>query len=519
VVEGEHLTGRVGLPPDEELVDLAAAGGAVASETEVLDSPAAGGAAIRGGTLRLVGYAAGVLMALAAAPLLIRHLGVADFGRYTLVLSLVALVQGLTEGGLTAIGLREYSVLEKDKRDDMMRHLLGLRIVLTTSGVALAVGFALVAGYDSAVVLGTAVAGVGLLLLTLFNLLSVPLSAELRYGWIAVGEVARQAVATVLIIVLVVAGARLVPLLAVQIPGGVVALAIVLALVRKRVPLKPAVERSAWWALARQTLPYAVAVAVAALYFRITIVLMSLVSTDQATGYFATSYRIIEVLIGVPLLVISTLFPVLARAAQNDASRLRYAAQRTLDMMIMAGVWISLALGLGASFVIQVLGGAKFEPAVSTLQIQAATIACLFTTVTCSFLLLALRRHRAILLGSLVPLVFGVTLTLLLAPSHGADGAAVATICAELGFAVTLLALVRGSGPGRVPLSLRVLIPTGLAAATGLAVGLLALSYDRPIVAAAAATVSYFGVLFALGQVPPELREALQLGKWRGRAT
>lgn len=515
MVEGERLTDHSS-PISEELLE-AAAGGAVASETEVLDSPAAGGAAIRGGTLRLVGYVVGVVMALGSAPLLIRHLGVVDFGRYTLVLSLIALVQGLTDGGITAVGLREFSVLEKEKRDEMMRHLLGLRIVLTVSGVTLAVAFTVIAGYDAAVVLGTGVAGVGLLLLTLFNLLSIPLSAELRYGWIAAGEVARQAVATALIIALVLAGAGLVPLIAVQIPAGAIALAIVLMLIRRRVSLRPAIERSAWWALVRQTLPYAAAVALAAIYFRITIVLMSLVSTNEATGYFATSYRVIEVLIGVPLLVVSTLFPVLARAAQNDASRLLYAAQRTLDMMIMVGVWASLALGISASFVIQVLGGSKFEPAVSTLQIQAATIACLFISVTCSFLLLALRRHRAILLGNLVPLACGVTLTLALAPSHGADGAAVATVAAELGLALTLLFLVRGSGPGRVPLSLRVLLPTALATGAGLGVGLWLLSFGRPIVAATAATISYLGVLLACGQLPPELLEALRLRKWRRR--
>ena len=43
--------------------------------------------------------------------------------------------------------------------------------------------------------------------------------------------------------------------------------------------------------------PLAIAIAVNALYFRITIVIMSLVSTATQTGYFATSYRIIEVLL------------------------------------------------------------------------------------------------------------------------------------------------------------------------------------------------------------------------------
>ena len=59
-----------------------------------------------------------VVLGLAAAPLLVRHLGVVDFGRYTLVLSLMALVQGVTEGGLSAIGLREYACSASVARHD-----------------------------------------------------------------------------------------------------------------------------------------------------------------------------------------------------------------------------------------------------------------------------------------------------------------------------------------------------------------------------------------------------------------
>src|SRR5688572_5733180 len=67
----------------------------------------AGPAAIRGAALRVVGYAVALGLSVLSAALLFRHLGVVDGGRYVTVLSLVALVGGLTEGGLTAIGVRE----------------------------------------------------------------------------------------------------------------------------------------------------------------------------------------------------------------------------------------------------------------------------------------------------------------------------------------------------------------------------------------------------------------------------
>ena len=80
-------------------------------ETDILATPAAGRAAIRGGILRTGGFAIGVGLSVAAAALLIRHLGPADFGRYTAVISLVTILAAIAEAGMTSIGVREYSLL------------------------------------------------------------------------------------------------------------------------------------------------------------------------------------------------------------------------------------------------------------------------------------------------------------------------------------------------------------------------------------------------------------------------
>ena len=365
--------------------------------------------------------------------------------------------------------------------------------------------------------MGTAVAGAGLLLYVVFSLLSVTLQADLRFGWITTAEVLRQAIAAALIVALVVANATgLIPFLATQIPASLAALVIAIALTYGRVPLRPTVHVSAWWALVRETLPYAIAVAISAVYFRIVVVLMSLVSTEVETGYFSASYRVIEVLVGVPALLVGATFPVLSRAARDDADRLLYVGQRTFDLMIMIGLWLTLCVALGAGFMIAVIGGAAFENSVDVLRIQAFAIVCTFVTATCGFMLLSLRRHRAIMLASVVPLTFGVALTLALAPSGGATGAAIGTVAAEAGFAAAVLwAVVTKRSSKRVPLSLRVLIPAGAAAALAASVRLLL--PDAPeVVIVALASVVYFAALAAMGQIPSELRDALRQRFGRG---
>jgi O-antigen/teichoic acid export membrane protein len=114
---------------------------------ELLDTRHAGPAALRGSVLRTGAYVLGILLSLISAPLLVRHLGVATFGRYVSVLSLVTIVAGFTEGGLNSVVLREYATLDGPRRSEMMRSAIGMRILLTIAGVALVTAFSAAAGY------------------------------------------------------------------------------------------------------------------------------------------------------------------------------------------------------------------------------------------------------------------------------------------------------------------------------------------------------------------------------------
>ena len=56
-------------------------------------------------------------------------------------------------------------------------------------------------------------------------------------------------------------------------------------------------------------------------YFRMLVILTSLLTTVVATGYFGTSFRIFEVLFGLPLLVLSVALPAASRVTGHETSR------------------------------------------------------------------------------------------------------------------------------------------------------------------------------------------------------
>jgi O-antigen/teichoic acid export membrane protein len=477
-----------------------------APEPELLDTPHAGAVAVRGSVLRAGAYTASVLLALVSAPLLIRHLGISEFGRYVAVLSLVTIVSGLTEAGLNAIAMREYATASAERRERLMANLLGVRFALGVAGVVAAVAFAAVAGYGAALVAGTALAGVGMVVVLAQSLLTVPLQVELRLGWVSALELLRQLVVVLLIVALVLAGAGVTPFLATTIPAGLVAFAITAVLVRGRAAPWPAFDVRTWWPLVRDTVPYGMAIALNAMYLRLAIVVMTLVATALETGYFATSFRILEALLGVPALLVGAAFPILVHAVHGDHDRFAAAAGRLFELAVIVGSWMVVCVEIGAPAAVRVIGGADAEPAVPVLRIQGFALLATFVVVACGFPLLAERRYREILLANVVALVASLVLTLALVPVLDAEGAALATVGAEMALAVAVAVLLARSHRGvRLPWGSvpRVLVAAGGAAAAGLAAPLPAVAQG------VLATAVYALLLLLVGRFPPELRHAL----------
>src|SRR5215210_1243851 len=145
-----------------------------------LDSPEAGGRAIRGVAVRTSLFGAGLLLNLAAVPFMIRHLGPVDYGYYITVSSIVFLVGAVTEAGLTNLGVRHWAAGDAEDRREMVRNLIGLRLELTLAGLLLATGIAALSGAPGIIVSGTFVYGLGLLVSMIAYTYAVPLSAQLR---------------------------------------------------------------------------------------------------------------------------------------------------------------------------------------------------------------------------------------------------------------------------------------------------------------------------------------------------
>jgi O-antigen/teichoic acid export membrane protein len=481
---------------------------------DVLHTPEAGPKVIRGGVLRFGGYAAGVVLGAGASVFLLRHLGVEEFGRYVTVMSLVAIVSGVTDAGLTVVGSRELAVRPAGlERERLVANILAIRLLLTPVGVLLATAFALVAGYEDRLVLGTLLAGAGVILVNAQASMTLPLTVELKNGRVTVAELVKQVVTLAGIVVLSIAGATLLPFFAVQILVGVVVLAITPLLLGRRGLVRPRLDRAEIGPLVRQATPVAAAFVLGILYFRVLVIMTSLLSNERETGLFATSFRILELLAGIPLLLAGVVLPVAAAAAASDRERLAYVMQRITEAALLGAVGLSIAVAIGAEPVIVILGGEAYRDAGPILSIQAFALIGIFLSQAFTVGLLATRLQKEIALTSALGLVSILVFGLVLIPLFDSAGAAAAAVAADLLLAVLTGVALRRAGPGgRIDFSFA---PKVLVAA--LAAGAVALIPGVPALALAViAALVYAGVAYAIGAVPTEIAHAFT-SRPRGR--
>jgi len=480
--------------------------GVAGDPTDVLDWPEAGGSVVRGGALRAGGYVLGTLVSLAGLALLTRHLGLEEFGRFSVIVALITVVGALTDAGMGTLGLREFSQRRGGDRDELMRTLLGLRLALTVLGAGIAALMALALGYRPALVLGSALAGVGLVLTVGQTTLGIPLAASLRNGALAGVDLLRQVLTVAAYGALVLAGAGTAAFLAVPIPVGIVLLVLVALLVRGQVPLRPRVAPRAWAALLRTSIGFALATAVGTIYVYTAQILTEFVASDQEVGLFAAAFRVFVVLGGVPGLLITVAFPVLARAARDDRERLAYGVGKLVDVCVLLGLGAAVALITGAPAIIAVMAGPEFAGAAGVLRIQSIAVVMSFVLATWGFALLSLHDHRALLRAN--ALAFGVSAVAvtLLASRYGAEGAAFGTVLGEMVLAAGYAVGLSRGRPGLRPRSgvavkaLAVALPAvGLVFALGL-----------PAVPAAVVALALYALgILGLRAVPQELLELL----------
>jgi O-antigen/teichoic acid export membrane protein len=183
----------------------------------------------------------------------------------------------------------------------------------------------------------------------------------------------------------------------------------------------------------------------------------------RGAGLYGAAYSLLDRVQFLPVVLMTTVFPIVSAAWPADPGRARRAVHRTLDYMAIVS-FAALAFTIGAARPLLVLlFGKQFAPAAGALQVLIGAFipGCLGYVV--GYVALIVGRQQILLVFALGGLLFNVVGNLLLLPRYGYIAAAWMTLATEL--VVIGPAAIVSFGPMRLAPDLRRLPRIAAAAA------------------------------------------------------
>jgi len=367
--------------------------------------------------------------------IVIRSTGQANYGKFTSLVVYSALVSIIADLGLRPLFTREVA---KDRRlmTPYLNSILSLKLVL-----ALPVFIVLYA----AVSIGLPQL-VPYVVPTFVLLLTLSFANQLRAAFYATARLRFEAVAILGESIVLLAAAALVSALRLPWWAFIWAYAlsygftVVYATVMSHRSLGHRFAFDLDWrrlsGLARESLPFGLAVIISTLYFKIDVPILKAFTNFSAVGIYGAAYKFLEAIAFIPQTLMDPIFPALAVLAHEHRDRLQGATSKVYKLLAAVGVPVAVVLVVFAAPIIgYTIPG--FESAAPVLRVLGLGALFLFVNNAFIYTLNAMGRQSDATRLAALSLVLNVVLNLVLIPQKSAlyggyMGAAWATVLTEV---------------------------------------------------------------------------------------
>lgn len=363
-----------------------------------------------------------------------RYLGAAAWGRLYFAISLTTIFSIVVEFGLNALVTKEVSRHPGQSTTYLFSAAI-LKAGLWVLALAVMAGAMGVSSYPTETRLAVLVLAVSVLVSSMSSLMVAVLQAHDRAGLVAVSSALEKAVYVALGVGALLLGYGVVAVALVMLAGALAGFALdVFWLLRlsRRVPIHEEWQGLQVRSVFKRAVPFFSVLVFGAVYFRIDVVMLSALKPDAVVGWYGSAYRLFETTNFIPEAFLFSLFPMICRFSAKDDRALALAAQKGLDLLLLAGVPIAVGTAVLADNVIGTLyGHTQYAQSVPVLRTLSIAIVLMYANGVFTYLLIASDRQHKLATTAGIAAVLNVGLNLVLIPPYGAMGAAVSTVLTE----------------------------------------------------------------------------------------
>ncbi|UWG96991.1 flippase [Dehalobacter sp. DCM] len=198
-----------------------------------------------------------------------------------------------------------------------------------------------------------------------------------------------------------------------------------------RKEIRPVVQLNSLPDMVKRGMPFGIHRIFYYLFAQISIIILSLITTSVELGIFSAAYKLMLVLIFIPSLMTSALYPVLYQLGETDADKHQNLTEKIFKVLSAVGIAGSTLIFVLAEPLVAWLYDGKFNGSAPILMIVTWLLAFECMSFSLGDVLTTTNRQwqRTILQGS--ALVILIAMILILYPRLGVYGAAYTVIAVE----------------------------------------------------------------------------------------
>ncbi|GEM_PF-1084492 len=381
-------------------------------------------AAIVGGDLfyRFANFLASLMIA--------RTLGSEGFGQFTLIYVYIFFFEIFVQFGLNSLLVREFSQ-NKGKAAKILGNAIILRVLFVLAALPIAWFLVRVLGYPFSVRQGVFLASFQLFL-TLRPIYETVFRVNLQMVYPVLWNMVR-AFTNLLFVGTVACFIPQLPwfILAYLVSGSIALLG--LARFSRRVTeIDFHLDKNILSHLLKESAPLVASACLTMLYYRIDVIMLSLMKDFSAVGIYSAAIRIGEALTVISSSIFASFFPLLSRSFKEDHQAFRRFVSQGFLALLLIGMPVAIGGSLISRDLIPVFFGNEYAPAGFTLAILCWHTFFSFLGGLLANILIGCGRQTVDMWISLILVLVNVGLNFCLIPIYSFNGAALATAVTEL---------------------------------------------------------------------------------------
>ncbi len=401
-------------------------------------------------SVQILGKAITLVFGITTTALLTNYLGPTGFGNYIFALSFVSIFSSIADWGTVLIGVREASRAE-EKQEEIFSNTFILRLLL--SFLAMLVVWVIIYFFplgSSQTSLKNLVifSSILILIFSLKTSLEIVFQTKLKQGKTALVELVASLLTLLLSFLAIKIGGDLFAIFTGLILANIAASILAFILARQLTNFNFSISPAILKMISLEALPMGGVLILYSVYNRVDSLILQAIKGSEAVGVYGLSYRIYEVLVLGAFYLMNTLLPIISQ--EKDPVRLRHIYQKTIDVLMLAGITVFLGTIIFAPLAIKVIAWQKateFGQSIPLLRILGLATLVSYLNHLTGYTIVALGKQRKYLLIALAAMVFNFSLNLILIPRFSFYAAAWITVLTEgLVFLLTSLFLIRTMG-------------------------------------------------------------------------